>query len=106
VNHTCPSCGTETRYAAFSGGREWQCPGCDDSGFYPDDAPPIRAHLLRTEAGRVALRAEMDQEIARRRDEGRQSMKTPAWWWFLLPVGIAVWSGIGYVAWHFISKYW
>jgi hypothetical protein len=32
--------------------------------------------------------------------------RTPAWWWFLLAVGIAVWGGIGYVAWHFISKYW
>ena len=60
MSYPCPSCGAETRYAAFSGGREWQCPSCDNCGYYPEDAEPIRAHLLRTEEGRVTLRAEMD----------------------------------------------
>jgi transcription initiation factor IIE alpha subunit len=68
MTYQCPSCQSDTQYAAFSGGREFYCPSCGNQGNYPDDAPPIRAHLLQTEDGRTRLRAEMDQEIARRHD--------------------------------------
>lgn len=66
--YACPCCGADTDYQLFSGGREWYCPACDADGSYPDDAPTIRAHLLRTAEGRVALRAQADQEIARLKD--------------------------------------
>jgi predicted RNA-binding Zn-ribbon protein involved in translation (DUF1610 family) len=77
----CPVCGTETRYAPLSGGREYYCPKCDDNGIYPDKAlegqPLARATLLRDgEAGATVLRAQMNQEIARRRDEARARTKT------------------------------
>jgi ribosomal protein L37AE/L43A len=69
VKHRCPNCENETTYQAFSGGREWYCEHCEETGSYPEGAAPRRAGLLQTEAGRTALRAEMDQELARRRDE-------------------------------------
>ena len=67
---TCPYCdGTDTTYALFSGGREMFCNACDDNFPIPEDAPnKPRATLLQTEAGRTALRAQMDQELASRRD--------------------------------------
>jgi hypothetical protein len=69
MSYPCPYCGTETDYQSFSGGREWFCPGCEANGNYPEDAEGLpRATLLRTEEGRIALRAQMDQELARRAD--------------------------------------
>lgn len=68
--YRCPACGGPTVYKVFSGGREWDCEDCDADGDYPEDETPPRLKLLQSEAGRVALRAEMDQELARRRDEG------------------------------------
>lgn len=71
-SHVCLECGTETTYQAFSGGREWYCPGCGADGTYPDHMEdPPRAVLLQTPEGRIALRAQMDQELARLRDEQR-----------------------------------
>lgn len=66
--HLCPTCGNATTYQAFSSGKEWYCETCDINGEYPQDQTPRRAKLLQSEAGRIALRAEMDQELARRRD--------------------------------------
>lgn len=68
--HRCPNCDAETVYQAFSGGREWYCEACDNNGLYPEHGAGLpRATLLRTEAGRIALKAQMDQELARHRDE-------------------------------------
>ena len=64
--HCCPDCGEKTVYQAFSGGREWYCAHCDSNGLYPADETPPRCALLQTPEGRVALRAQMDQELARR----------------------------------------
>lgn len=69
MKHTCPECDAETVYQPFSGGREWYCENCQSNGPYPDGQAPRRAGLLQSEAGRVALRAEMDQELAKRRNE-------------------------------------
>lgn len=68
--HQCPSCSQETVYQPFSGGREWYCETCEDTGEYPPDAAPRRAQMLQSPAGVIALRAEMDQELARRREAG------------------------------------
>lgn len=69
-DHCCTNCGKETVYQVFSGGKEWYCPHCDMNGEYPEDETPPRLKLLQTPEGRIALRAQMDQELARRRDEG------------------------------------
>ena len=76
--YPCPVCGGGTQYQMFSAGREWYCPACGSDGPYPaeGDGPyPAegdglpRATLLRNgEAGLTALRAQMDQELARLRD--------------------------------------
>ena len=63
----CSICGGPTVYQTFSGGREWYCEACDTTGEYPEGGPGLpRATLLRTPEGAVALRAQMDQELARR----------------------------------------
>lgn len=69
----CPFCGSpNATYQAFSGGREGWCPD-EKTNFLlsllPDEEQP-RAALLQTEDGRVALRAMLDQELARKRDDG------------------------------------
>lgn len=69
TRHRCTECNAESVYQVFSGGREWHCPNCHSSGEYRHDEAPRRAALLQTEDGRTALRAEMDQELARQRDE-------------------------------------
>jgi hypothetical protein len=67
---TCSICGGPTVYQSFSGGREWYCEACDTTGEYPTDGPGLpRATLLRTPEGTVALRAQMDQELARLKHE-------------------------------------
>lgn len=68
--HRCPTCGNKTTYQAFSGGKEWFCDECQETGYYPEGQAPSRAQLLQTEAGRITLKAEMDQELARRRETG------------------------------------
>lgn len=69
---TCPTCGSENAaYQIMSGGKEGYCPDCDDNfplSMVPVEQRPI-ATLLQTDAGRVALRAAMDQRLARLRDE-------------------------------------
>jgi hypothetical protein len=71
----CEGCGgRNTHYRVFSGGREYYCPDCEYEGSYPppeemDPSERPRAMLLQTEDGRVALKAQMDQELARLRDE-------------------------------------
>jgi uncharacterized Zn finger protein (UPF0148 family) len=68
--HRCPSCGAPTVYQAFSGGREFYCPGCGNQGIYPDEAPvPPRVAMLRTAEGREQLRRDARAEAARRRAE-------------------------------------
>ena len=67
--YLCPYCEHPTTYRVFSGGKEWYCPQCKADGDYPEDQTPPRLKLLQSGAGRVALRAQMDQELARRRDE-------------------------------------
>lgn len=69
MKHRCPTCGNETTYQVFSGGKEWYCKTCDINGEYGADETPRRLKMLQSETGRIALRAEMDQELARRRDE-------------------------------------
>jgi hypothetical protein len=68
--YPCPVCGGGTQYQMLSGGREWYCPACDTNGEYPAEGEGLpRATLLRNgEAGLTALRAQMDQELARLRD--------------------------------------
>lgn len=69
--HVC-RCGAHTRYAAMSGGREFYCEGCGNNGFYPDGDGGPRARLLDAGPDGIALlRAQMDQEIARRKDRGQ-----------------------------------
>ena len=65
--HQCPSCMKPTAYQPFSGGREFYCPHCGDSGIYPEGFRS-RATLLRTPQGRQTLRTEMREELRRRRD--------------------------------------
>lgn len=70
--HIC-GCGEPTHYAAFSGGREFYCEACDDNGYYPEGDGGPRARLLDQGADGVAvLRAQMDQELARRADPSAQ----------------------------------
>lgn len=69
----CPHCKGDTEYQTFSGGREWYCPFCEAEGEYPDTGENLpRATLLRCPEGVVALRAQMDQELARRRSLARE----------------------------------
>ena len=70
----CPDCGAPTHYQVFSGGREFVCDNGHD-GQYPAEGEGLpRATLLRNgEAGVTALRAQMDQELARLRDGGDPS---------------------------------
>lgn len=70
--YPCPACGAGTQYQMLSGGREWYCPGCGADGSYPAEGENLpRATLLRNgEAGVAALRAQMDQELARLTDGG------------------------------------
>ena len=65
--HIC-DCGAPTTYQSFSGGREFYCPSCENNGLYPEGDGGPRARLLAQPNGAVALRAQMDQELARRRD--------------------------------------
>ncbi len=30
----------------------------------------------------------------------------PGWWWAFAAVGVVIWIGIAYVAFHFITKWW
>lgn len=69
MTHLCPYCGTPTSYQVFSGGKEWYCEPCDTNGCYPADETPRRLKMLQSPEGVVALRAELDQELARRRDQ-------------------------------------
>jgi hypothetical protein len=68
----CPACPGETTFKTVSGGREWDCldQACGADGAYPEDETPRRLKLLQSPEGVIALRAEMDQELARRREEG------------------------------------
>jgi len=68
--YLCPTCNNETVYQVFSGGREWYCESCEDSGYYPAGEVPRRAQMLQSPEGVIALRAEMDQELARRSEAG------------------------------------
>lgn len=70
MSYLCPECGGETKYQMFSGGREWYCPACGTDGAYPAEGDGLpRATLLRNgDAGLTALRAQMDQELARLQD--------------------------------------
>lgn len=67
--HLCPNCRTPTVYQVFSGGKEWYCEPCDMNGEYPEGQTPRRVKMLQSPEGIAALRAEMGQEMARRRDE-------------------------------------
>jgi uncharacterized protein (DUF983 family) len=70
MSHRCPDCQEETKYAMFSGGKEWFCPTCGADGSYEDtdDIPP-RVRMLRD--GRTEeLRVEIRQEIDRRKASG------------------------------------
>ena len=73
-DYPCPACGAETRYQVLSGGREYYCPACGCTGSYPDEGEGLPgATLLRTPEGRVALQAQMDQELARLANEENPS---------------------------------
>jgi hypothetical protein len=68
----CPDCHCdEAVYQSMSGGQEGYCPKCNDTfslSRLPVDERPL-AVLLQTEAGQTALRARMDQRLARLRDQ-------------------------------------
>ena len=69
----CPDCGSEkATYQSLSGGELGYCPECEDQ--FPLDRLAVehrpRAVLLKTEAGRVALRAQMDQRLAQLKEKG------------------------------------
>lgn len=67
--HFCP-CGEPSRYQMFSGGTEWWCESCGAEGTYPEGEGGPRARLLAQGPDGVALlRAQMDQELARRKEE-------------------------------------
>lgn len=67
--HRC-SCGALTRYRMFSGGSEFYCESCGMEALYPEGDGGPRARLLTQGPDGIALlRAQMDQEIARRKDE-------------------------------------
>ncbi|TXS35091.1 hypothetical protein EAO77_37990 [Streptomyces sp. t39] len=70
MSHRCPSCGSETAYKTFSGGREWDClaSGCGADGSYPEGEAPRRVQMLQSPEGVTALRAEMEHELEGRRD--------------------------------------
>lgn len=72
MSYPCHVCGADTQYQMLSGGREWYCPKCEASGEYEGTENLPRATLLRTPEGVTALRAQMDQELARRRDSTRE----------------------------------
>lgn len=61
--HTCAGCGgTNTTYAAFSGGREYYCKTCDDNFPYEAGTAPRRVQMLAD--GKVnELRAEMREHL-------------------------------------------
>lgn len=67
MSHRCPECDNPTVYQPFSGGTEWYCETCDTNGAYPAGQTPRRVGMLKTEAGRDALRTEMREELARLR---------------------------------------
>jgi hypothetical protein len=68
--HVC-ECGALTRYASMSGGQEFFCEQCGTDGYYPEGVGGPRARLLAQGPEGVALlRAEMDQELARRKEHG------------------------------------
>lgn len=63
MTHTCGGCGgTDTTYAAFSGGREYYCKICDDNFPYEEGTAPRRVQMLAD--GKVdELRAEMREHL-------------------------------------------
>lgn len=68
--HHIHSCGTKTQYQVFSGGSEYYCPECKTNGIYPKGVGGPRARLLTEgEDGIATLKAQIDQEIARRKEE-------------------------------------
>ena len=67
--HHC-ECGTPTHYQMFSGGEEFYCPNCEIQGLYPEGEGGPRARLLAQGPDGIALlRAQLDQELARRKEE-------------------------------------
>lgn len=80
MNYPCENCGSvDTCYQLFSGGKEYYCMDCEYIGSYPliDNLAPEqiaklpRAILLQNPDGHVAIRAQMDQELERLRNEGK-----------------------------------
>lgn len=71
--HVC-HCGAFTEYQIMSGGTEFYCDCCGLDGSYPEGEGGPRARLLNEGPDGIALlRAQMDQEIARRKDERRNA---------------------------------
>ena len=67
--HVC-ACGALTTYQRFSGGREFYCEACGQQCDYPEGDGGPRARLLNQGPDGVAmLRAQMDQELARVKEE-------------------------------------
>lgn len=76
--HTCWSCGgSETTYAAFSGGHEYYCTDCDDNFPYEEGTAPRRVQMLAD--GRTdELREEMRDHL---RHESETTMRArPGQW--------------------------
>jgi hypothetical protein len=68
TEQTCTDCGGGVVYQSFGGGREWYCPACDITGAYDEDAErPPRVQML-ADGHYDELRADMHQEIQRRRE--------------------------------------
>lgn len=67
--HRC-SCGVVSHYQSFSGGREFYCDACGMQACYPEGEGGPRARLIAQGPDGIAvLRAQMDQELARRKEE-------------------------------------
>lgn len=70
--HHC-ECGELSRYRHMSGGQEFYCEACGMEAYYPEGKGGPRARLLSQGPDGIALlRAQMDQEIARRKDENER----------------------------------
>lgn len=66
--HICV-CGQPTRYQSMSGGKEYWCDKCEDTGRYPEGEGGPRAREFAKPNGPEQLRELMIEEMKRRKDE-------------------------------------
>lgn len=71
LSQRCVSCEGTITYQAFSGGREYYCPNCDDVFPYDSGAAPRRVQMI-ADGRHVELHAEMSEELGRRAHAERE----------------------------------